>query len=197
MRSIISPKDCRGWRITSLRFGSPRSPAPILRAWRGSKAVRSPQIWKRSCASPRTRRQISAFRLTEVTRAYFARMAELESGALAADMKAILREPADAQAITRLSAIPRYNALLRTTCVATMMDAGHATNALPQRARATVNCRLLPGDSVDDLQATLTRIVADGQISIAADGAPVISPPAPLTDAIMRPILEVTAQMWP
>ena len=75
------------------------------------------------------------FKLLPVTRAYFERAADFESAQLAADMKAILREPPDAPALARLSDTPRFNALLRTTCVATMLDAGHATNALPQRAR--------------------------------------------------------------
>src|SRR6185503_2356488 len=109
----------------------------------------------------------------EVPRAYFARMAEIESGQLADDMKAILRNPPDPQALARLAAVPRYNALIRTTCVATMVDAGHATNALPQRARAVVNCRVLPGESVDEVQKTLAGVLADSGISITRDGVAV------------------------
>ncbi|NBW87736.1 MAG: hypothetical protein EBR23_13160, partial [Planctomycetia bacterium] len=87
-------------------------------------------------------------KLLPVTRAYFERAAAFESSEVAADMQAVLREPPDAAALARLSSRPMFNALLRTTCVATMLDAGHATNALPQRARAVVNCRILPGEAV-------------------------------------------------
>jgi acetylornithine deacetylase/succinyl-diaminopimelate desuccinylase-like protein len=137
------------------------------------------------------------FKLLPVTRSYFERAAEFESGQLAADMKAIVREPPDAAALARLSGIPMFNALMRTTCVATMLDAGHATNALPQRARAVVNCRVLPGESVDEVQKTLARVLADDEIWITPDGEAVLSPPPPLTPEIMRPVNEITASMWP
>jgi len=90
--------------------------------------------------------------LSEVTRTQFAAMARLESGQLAADMKAVAQTPGDTDAIARLSQDAHYNALLRTTCVPTLLEAGHAPNALPQRATAVLNCRLLPGhDSADVL----------------------------------------------
>ena len=137
------------------------------------------------------------FKLNEVTRAYFERAAQFESGQTAADMKAILRDPPDAQALARLGNIPPYNSITRTTCVATMLDAGHATNALPQRARGVVNCRILPGESVEDVQKTLVRVLADDQIGITPDGKAVLSPAPPLTPEIMRPVETITAQMWP
>lgn len=137
------------------------------------------------------------FKLLPVTRAYFERAAEFEPGQLGADMKAILREPPDPQALARIGDSPRFNALTRTTCVATMLDAGHATNALPQRARAVVNCRVLPGEAVDEVQKTLARVFANDKISITPDGAAVLSPPPPLTPGIMRAVSEISASMWP
>ena len=137
------------------------------------------------------------FKLTAVTRAYFERASALESGEVASDMQAILRDPPDPQALARLTNVPGYNALIRTTCVATMLDAGHATNALPQRARGVVNCRVIPGDSVAEVQKTLTRVLADDKISLKPDGEPVLAPPAPLTPEIMRPVTDISAQMWP
>jgi acetylornithine deacetylase/succinyl-diaminopimelate desuccinylase-like protein len=83
--------------------------------------------------------------LTDVTRAYYERMANVVTGQRSADMKAVLRNPPDAAAINRLSQDINDNAMLRTTCVATRESAGHANNALPQRAEAIVNCRILPG----------------------------------------------------
>ncbi len=138
------------------------------------------------------------FKLSATTRAYYERMSSIETGQTAADMKAILREPPDAEAIARLSAAnPLNNSTLRTTCVATMLDAGHATNALPQRARATVNCRILPGESVAEVQQTLARVVADDKIKITPTHEPTLSPPPPLSREILGPIETVSAQMWP
>ncbi len=137
------------------------------------------------------------FKLSATTRAYFERMARIETGQAAADMKAILRDPPDPDAIARLSATPGNNSTFRTTCVATMLEAGHATNALPQRARATVNCRILPGESVAEVQQTLARVLADDQITITPTHAPTLSPPPPLTREILGPVEAVSAQMWP
>src|SRR5439155_4302531 len=95
-------------------------------------------------------------------RTLFQRMAGLQQGQLAADMAAVAATTLDTAAIRRLSNVsPLYNAQLRTTCVATELSGGHAENALPQTATATVNCRMLPGTPSDEVQATLTRVVAD------------------------------------
>jgi acetylornithine deacetylase/succinyl-diaminopimelate desuccinylase-like protein len=103
----------------------------------------------------------------------------------------------NAEALARLSAIPLYNAMLRTTCVATMVDAGHAPNALPQRATANVNCRILPGDDPRAVQQILARVVNNSKVAIApvADAKP--SPPSPLTPGIVQPITRITEEMWP
>jgi acetylornithine deacetylase/succinyl-diaminopimelate desuccinylase-like protein len=138
------------------------------------------------------------FKLSATTRAYFERMSGIETGQTADDMKAILREPPDAEAIARLSAAnPLNNSTFRTTCVATMLDAGHATNALPQRARATVNCRILPGEPVAEVRETLARVMADDKIRITPTHEPTLSPPPPLSPEIVGPIEKVSAQMWP
>src|SRR5262245_30534532 len=104
-------------------------------------------------------------RLTEVTSAYFTKMADLTSGQSSLDMRAIVKNPADQKAMGRLTESPYDNALVRTTCVATRLDAGHADNALPQTAQAVVNCRLLPGDSAVEVRATIIRLVNDPKIS--------------------------------
>ena len=137
------------------------------------------------------------FKLSDTTRAYFERMSTIETGQTAADMQAILRDPPDADAMARLSRNPSHNSTYRTTCVATMLDAGHATNALPQRARATVNCRVLPGESVAEVQRTLARVMANDKITIIPVGEATLSPPPPLTREILGPVEAVTAQMWP
>ena len=139
------------------------------------------------------------FKLNEITRTFFLRAAELENQQTAADMRAIAagRPDLDALSITRLSANPIYNAQLRTTCVATQIEGGHAVNALPQRASATVNCRVLPGEPIGEVYATLRQVLADDGISITPFGGPVLSTPSPLHQEIMGAIEKVTAEFWP
>ncbi len=138
------------------------------------------------------------FKLSATTRGYFERRATLEPPAVAADMRAILQDPPDSAALARLYTVSAFNnATVRTTCVATMLDGGHASNALPQRAKAVVNCRILPGEKVADVQATLGRVLADEQIKITLMGSDVESPVPPLTPTLMKAIEGVTAEMWP
>src|SRR5262249_42746129 len=120
-----------------------------------------------------------------------------ESEQVAADIRSVLSGTPDMSALSRLSANPVYNAQLHTTCVATLVEAGHAYNALPQVARATVNCRIMPGDPVDDVKATLVRVLADPQISVSGIGEPVLSPPSPLSQEIMGAISKIAAEFWP
>ena len=135
--------------------------------------------------------------LNETTRAWLERSAALEPPAMAAAMRAVTAGAADAEAVERLSALPTYNAQLRTTCVATMLDAGHAENALPQLASATVNCRILPGGSPDDVQAVLGEVLADFEIAVTAVTTDVDSPPSPLDEELFTVIEDLSEQFWP
>jgi acetylornithine deacetylase/succinyl-diaminopimelate desuccinylase-like protein len=139
------------------------------------------------------------FKLNDTTRTFFLRAAEAESPQVAADMRAIAagRPEPQALAITRLSANPFYNAQLRTTCVATQIDGGHAPNALPQTARATVNCRVLPSEPIAEVEATLKRVLADDRISITQLALPVLSPPSDLHVEVMAAIEKLSAEFWP
>ncbi len=137
--------------------------------------------------------------LNETTRAYFERTAQMEGGQLAEDMRAVLSgqtDPAGAP-VARLSASPSYNAQLRTTCVATMLDGGSAINALPQLATAKVNCRIMPGEPVDGVKATLERVLADDQIVVAQIDQPTLSASSALSDDIIGPITKLSAEFWP
>jgi acetylornithine deacetylase/succinyl-diaminopimelate desuccinylase-like protein len=137
--------------------------------------------------------------LTATTRAYFARGAALDSGQTAVDMAAIARNPGDSASAARLSAAsPFYNAQLRTTCVPTMIEGGHAPNALPQRARATVNCRIIPGATSAEVLATLKRVVADTAVRITYVSEPraTNSAESPLTPEMLGMIEEVTNRLW-
>ncbi len=126
---------------------------------------------------------------------------------LAADMRAILAAPPDVAAVARLSAEPAFNARFRTTCVATRLDAGDANNALPQMARAIVNCRILPGHSPEETRQQLISIFADpqlkveyvsnaGDVSATAPDRPAIVPPAPIEE-VWAPLTNLTQAIWP
>jgi acetylornithine deacetylase/succinyl-diaminopimelate desuccinylase-like protein len=136
-------------------------------------------------------------KLNETTRAFFERSAAFEEAQVGADMRAVASSQPDPAAVARLSTRPGYNAQLRTTCVATLLEGGHAVNALPQTARASVNCRILPGEPVEEVQKMLVRVLADDQISVTPIGTPVLSPPSPLNPEIMQAVERLTAEFWP
>jgi acetylornithine deacetylase/succinyl-diaminopimelate desuccinylase-like protein len=135
--------------------------------------------------------------LTATTRASFDKLAALESGSVAADMHAVAQSPPDLEAAERLSQNVRLNAELRTTCVATLISGGHAENALPQRAKATVQCRMLPGDSAENVQQLLVGVLADPAIHVTLDAPPILSPESPPTPQIMKKVGLLAHSMWP
>jgi acetylornithine deacetylase/succinyl-diaminopimelate desuccinylase-like protein len=135
--------------------------------------------------------------LNDTTRAFFVRLAQLETGETAADMRAVASDKPDPQAISRLSANPVYNALLRTTCVATMLEAGNAINALPQLASAKVNCRIMPGESVDEVKATLVAVLADDQIKVTQLDTATLSLPSAFNPEIAGAIEKLSGELFP
>ncbi|MGL6234314.1 MAG: M20/M25/M40 family metallo-hydrolase [Segniliparus sp.] len=137
--------------------------------------------------------------LNDTTKAFFAKMADLKGGETAAEIHALLDNPQDQAAGEKTAkADPVWNSMLRTTCVATQLSAGHAPNALPQRATANVNCRIFPGVPVRQVQDELVRVVADPQVKIAPAGdvSPTPAPP-PLDDRILGPARQVAGKLWP
>ncbi len=163
-------------------------------------------IYHLADALTRLQRYQFPFELSEVTRGYFKAMSAIETGSTAADMKAILKRPPDETAAARLAKDPEYNAMMRTTCIATRFDAGHANNALPQRATANVNCRILPGHSREQVRQALIGILADPKITVryvanngaVMDKAPEGNALAPvsLRPDVLKPLDTVVAQMW-
>ncbi len=135
--------------------------------------------------------------LNETTRAYFERTAQSEDGQTASDMRAVLADPPDAAALARLSVSPFYNAQLRTACVATMLQGGHAVNALPQLAQAQVNCRVIPGEPIDEIKVTLERVLADDQIKVTQTSRVVLSEPSKLNEEIVGAIEKLSHDYWP
>jgi len=147
------------------------------------------------------------FELNGVTRTYFENLDKQESGQTAKDIKAILATPPDAAAASRLSAEPDFNSNFRTTCVATMLKAGHARNALPQTAEANVNCRIFPGHSPEEIRQELIKLFADPKLSVKyisdaggiSETAPerkAIVPPPPIKE-VFDPLTRITQQIWP
>ncbi|HEX4582638.1 MAG TPA: M20/M25/M40 family metallo-hydrolase [Acidobacteriaceae bacterium] len=155
--------------------------------------------------------------LNGVTRDYFQTESKIMTGQTAADMRAILKTPPDPEAVQRLSQTPEYNSTLRTTCVATRLDAGHANNALPQRAQAIVNCRILPGHSKEEVRQDLIRVLDSPKIpngskilvqyvgdggegqGVIFDKAPdkKALPPAAIKPEVMQALEQVAGKMWP
>ena len=145
--------------------------------------------------------RLSKFRfpphLTDTTRQYFERRAAIETGSIKSDMLAAAKTPPDPAAIDRLSAVVETNILLRTTCTATQIDGGHAQNALPQRARATLQCRIIPGESQDSVRDTLARVLADPTIKISVTTPATPSPESTLSGNILPTVEKVVHQLWP
>jgi len=147
------------------------------------------------------------FELNAVTREYYRRLAGIETGQRSADMRAILREPSDPRSLARLSQDPVDHSITRTTCVATRLAAGHANNALPQRAQAVVNCRILPGHSPEEVRQRLVEVLANPAITVgylASDGTLLDKAPAargfappPLLPEVLNPLDELVAETWP
>ena len=133
--------------------------------------------------------------LNDTTRAFFERTATLQDATTASDFRAVAKNPND-PAAARLSQSSYYNALLRTTCVATRLEGGHANNALPQTARAIVNCRMLPADSLQQVESTLKKVLADERISVSVVGDATPAPASQLNPMIMRKLEELSAKLY-
>jgi acetylornithine deacetylase/succinyl-diaminopimelate desuccinylase-like protein len=140
-----------------------------------------------------------AIALNQATRGYFEAQIKLVSPDIAADMRAVLNNPQDEAAVDRLWAVNAgWNGSLRTTCVVTEISGGHAPNALPQHVRANVNCRILPGVPIAEVQQEIVNVLSDGKISVAPTGEPGMqSPPPPLSKHIMEPVRKIAEEIWP
>jgi acetylornithine deacetylase/succinyl-diaminopimelate desuccinylase-like protein len=164
-----------------------------------SRPVRDNAIYRLADALVKLRAHDFPVESNEATRGYFGAMAKLLPGPSSAAMAAFAANPSDSQAAATLAAAdPAWNAILRTTCVATMIDGGHATNALPQRARANVNCRIFPGTSVEQVRQAIEAVAADPQVKVSTlETRSEISPPPPLTERVLGPARKVAAEIFP
>jgi acetylornithine deacetylase/succinyl-diaminopimelate desuccinylase-like protein len=132
----------------------------------------------------------------EVTRSYFRAMSKIETGAVKDDLAKVAEGSRDAMERVALAS-PAWNATLRTTCVATQIEGGHARNALPQLAAANVNCRVLPEESVEYVRSTLQRVLADDQVSVPIPGDVSKGPASPMREDVFKAISRLTDTLWP
>ncbi len=168
-----------------------------------SRPLKDNAIYRLAAALLRVEGYEFPAQFTDGSRAYFTGMAKIQAAKgnteVAEAMRALVKDPHDANAIALVSGKdPSWNATLRTTCVATMLDAGHATNALPQRARANINCRIFPGVSQEAVRSKLEELVADPKVVVSTlETRGPSSPPPPLTAQILGPVEKLTAEFFP
>ena len=168
-----------------------------------SRPVKDNAIYRLAGALKRIEGYEFPAQFTDGNRAYFKGMAKIQAARgnteVANAMNALVQNPDDKDAIALVSSKdPSWNATLRTTCVATMLDAGHATNALPQRARANINCRIFPGVDPEAVRQKLEQLVADSQVKVSMlETRGPSSPPPPLTPQVLGPVEKLAARFWP
>jgi acetylornithine deacetylase/succinyl-diaminopimelate desuccinylase-like protein len=134
--------------------------------------------------------------LSDVTREFFAKTAAVEAPEMGRAMRALAANPADSAAAAVIARDDRYSSILRTTCVATMLSGGHATNALPQLAEANVNCRILPSETAEQVRDALERVVNDTAVKVLVRSQRPPSPTSPLTPEIVGPVTQITRDLF-
>ncbi|MDP9146177.1 MAG: M20/M25/M40 family metallo-hydrolase [Acidobacteriota bacterium] len=171
-----------------------------------SEPVRDNAIYHLAGALSRLQDFNFSVKVNETTRNFFQRTAEISPSDSAADLQAVAKEPPDEAAAARLSQAPYFNTLLRTTCVATMLSGGHAPNALPQTARANVNCRIFPGEDPEEVRKTMQRVAGGPKVTVTmvsqlgADGkaVPVVTvPPSALLPEVVKAMEKTLSETWP
>jgi acetylornithine deacetylase/succinyl-diaminopimelate desuccinylase-like protein len=168
-----------------------------------SRPVKNNAIYHLAAALTRVEAYEFPPQFTDGNRAYFSGMAKIEAvkghSDVAAAMNALVKDPTDTKSVALVAGKdPTWNATLRTTCIATTLDAGHATNALPQRARANINCRIFPGVAQEDVRRQLEDLVADPEVKVVTlETRGPSSPPPPLTREILGPVEKLAAKFWP
>jgi acetylornithine deacetylase/succinyl-diaminopimelate desuccinylase-like protein len=161
-----------------------------------SMPVAENAIYRLASALQRVAALAFPFRLNDVTRAYLAKLAELQAEPLAGQLRqAAAGSPQAQRAVAEAS--PQWNAVMRTTCVATGLDGGHAANALPQTAGARINCRILPDETPQDVEAALRRAVADDKVEVSISDAGGASPMSPMREDLLGATRTLTSQFWP
>jgi acetylornithine deacetylase/succinyl-diaminopimelate desuccinylase-like protein len=163
-----------------------------------SQPVADNAIYRMAAALQRLSALEFPAQLNDTTRAFFTRMGAITGGEMGAAMLAIAKDPTDAKANAIVSADKRWHSMLRTTCVATLIEGGHAPNALPQRVRTNVNCRIFPGVPVDSVRDALVEAIDDPQVSVTiTEPRSPATPAPPLSAAVMAPVEKAAAEVYP
>jgi acetylornithine deacetylase/succinyl-diaminopimelate desuccinylase-like protein len=162
-----------------------------------SRPERENAIYRLARATLKVEELAFPLELTPVVREYFRVTGPTLGGEIGTAMSAVARDPNDAAALATLMNDPSYNAILRTTCVVTQFDAGHAPNALPQRATATLSCRVMQGTTPEQVKETLEKSIADGQVKVEIVRRRSGSSAPELTDEVMKPVRAAAAKLWP
>ena len=162
-----------------------------------SRPVPENAIYRLAAATQKIAQLSFPIQVNPVVREYFRVTGPMLGGEIGAAMSAVAKNPADEAALKKITQDPTYNAIVHTTCVATQVEGGHAPNALPQRATATLSCRVMQGTTAEEVKAQLERAVADPQVKVAIVRRREGSSPPPLTDEIMTPVKAMAAKLWP
>jgi len=162
-----------------------------------SRPVHDNAIYRLARAMQKVDELVFPLELTPVMREYFRVTGPALGGDIGTAMSAVAKDPNDQAALATLTNDPDYNALLHTTCVATQLDAGHAPNALPQRATAILSCRVMQGTTPEQVKGTLEKAVADDQVKVNIVRRREGSKAPELTDEVMKPVRATAAKLWP
>lgn len=162
-----------------------------------SRPVPDNAIYRLMAATEKVAKLSFPIQVTPVVREYFRITGPMLGGEIGAAMTAVAKDPADAAGLATLQKDPSYNAFLHTTCVATQLEGGHAPNALPQRAKATLSCRVMQGTTPEQVKETLEKAIGDTEVKVAIERRRDGSSAPPLTDEIMKPVRDTAKKMWP
>jgi acetylornithine deacetylase/succinyl-diaminopimelate desuccinylase-like protein len=162
-----------------------------------SRPVPDNAIYRLARASLKVEQLKFPLELTPVVREYFRVTGPTLGGEIGAAMTAVSQDPKDGAALATLTSDPSYSNLMHTTCVATQLDAGHAPNALPQSAKATLSCRVMQGTTPEQVKETLEKAIADDQVKVEIVRRRQGSKPPELTDEVMKPVRAAAAKLWP
>jgi acetylornithine deacetylase/succinyl-diaminopimelate desuccinylase-like protein len=162
-----------------------------------SRPVPDNAIYRLAAATTKISQLSFPVQVTPVVREYFRVSGPLIGGEVGAAMSAVAKNPEDQAALERLMKDPSYNAVVHTTCAATQIEGGHAPNALPQRARVMLSCRVMQGTTPEQVKETLEKTIDDEQVKVAIVRRRDGSSAPPLTDEIMGPVKKMAAKLWP
>jgi acetylornithine deacetylase/succinyl-diaminopimelate desuccinylase-like protein len=164
-----------------------------------SRPVKKNAIYQLATALAKVSEYEFPFESNDITRGFFAKMGPQIGGEIGRAMLAFAKDPNDMKAAARIAEDPDYNGILRTTCVATLLSAGHANNALPQRADANINCRIFPGTTPEQVRDALAKVIRDPEVKVTLNDhrSDIPKGPQPLNPKVFGPVERLVTEYWP